>query len=36
MHVARLPYPATASARRIRGLIPIGSRIAAGSRTLSR
>jgi len=36
MHAARLPHPAPASARRVRGLIPIGSRTAAGSRTLSR
>jgi hypothetical protein len=36
MHAARLPHPTAASARTPRGLIPLGSRIAARSRTLSR
>jgi hypothetical protein len=36
MHATRLPHPTADSARTPRGLIPIGSRIAVGSRTLSR
>ena len=35
MHAARHPHP-TASARDARGLIPIGTRIAARPRNLSR
>ena len=36
MHAARLPHPTAPSARDARGLIPIGSRIAARPRNLSR